>query len=65
MPNPPFNALLLPAVLCFAFLLLVNRKTMSCKTTCLLKFPIAVRTVIANGIPEMPGPPDSTRGKPV
>jgi hypothetical protein len=43
-------------VLCFAFLLLLmmNFKTTSYKPICLLKSLIAVRTVIANGIPAMP-----------
>jgi hypothetical protein len=63
MPNLPFNALLLPVVLCFAFLLvlLMNGKTTSYKPTCLLKLPTAVRTVTANGISEMFGPPASAR----
>jgi hypothetical protein len=66
MPNFPFNALLLPVVLCFAFLLalLMNCKTTSYKPTCLLKLPTAVRTVTANDMPEMPGPPASARGPP-
>ena len=67
MPNLPFNAPLLPVVLCFAFLLvlMMNCKTTSYKPICLLKSLIVVRTVIANGIPEMPGPPASARGTPV
>jgi hypothetical protein len=69
MPSLPFNALLLPVVLCFAFLLVlvINYKTASYKSTCLLELLIAVRTVTvnANGIPETPGPPASTRGAPV
>jgi hypothetical protein len=67
MQNLPFNALLLPVVLCFAFLLvlMMNRKMTSYKPICLLKSPIVARTVIANGILEMPGPPAFARGKPV
>jgi hypothetical protein len=69
MPSLPFNApLLLPVVLCFAFLLvlMMNYKTTSYKPICLLKSLIVVRTVIANGIPtEMPGTPASARGTPV
>ena len=67
MPNLPFNAPLLPVVLCFAFLLvlMMNCKTTSYKLICLLKSLIVVRAVIANGIPEMPGPPASARGTPV
>jgi hypothetical protein len=63
----PFNALLRPVVLCFAFLLvlMVNCKTTSYKPICLLKSPIVVRTLIANGIPEMPRPPAFARGTPV
>jgi hypothetical protein len=51
-------------VLCFAFLLvlMMNSKMTSYKPICLLKSPIAARTVIANGIPEMPGLPASARG---
>jgi hypothetical protein len=47
MPNLPFNALLLPVVLCFAFLLvlLMNCKTTSYKPTCLLKLPTAFRII--------------------
>jgi hypothetical protein len=61
------NAPLLPAVLCFAFLLvlMMNYKTTSYKPICLLKSLIVVCAVIANGIPEMPGPPTSTQGTPV
>jgi hypothetical protein len=59
MPSFPFNALLLPVVLCFAFLLvlLMNYKTASYKPTCLLELLIAVHTVAvnANDIPETPG----------
>jgi hypothetical protein len=67
MPNLPFNASLLPAVLCFAFLLalMINCKTTSYKPICLLKSLIAHRAVIANGIPEMLGPLVSARGTPV
>jgi hypothetical protein len=67
MPNLPFNAPLLPVVFCFAFLLalLMNSKTTRYKPICLQKPLIVVRTVIANGIPEMPGPPASARGTPV
>jgi hypothetical protein len=53
IPNLPFNALLLPVVLWFAFLLVL-----------LLKLLTAVRTMAANGIPEMPGSPASARGTP-
>ena len=67
MPNLPFNALLLPVVLCFAFLLarMMNCRTTSYKPICLLKSLIVVHTVIANGIPVTPGPPASARGTPV
>jgi hypothetical protein len=44
--------------------LMTNCKTTSCKPICLLKSPIAVRIVTANGIPETPGPPASARGTP-
>jgi hypothetical protein len=59
IPDLPFNAPLLPVVLCFAFLLvlMINCKTMSYKPTCLLKSLIVARTVIANGITAMPGRP--------
>jgi hypothetical protein len=43
----------------------MNCKTTSYKPICLLKALIVVRTVIANGIPEMLGPPASARGTPV
>jgi hypothetical protein len=67
MPNFPFNAPLLPVVLCFVFLLvlMMNCKTTSYKPICLLKSLIVIRAVIANGIPAMPGPPASARGTPV
>ena len=45
--------------------LMMNCKTTSYKPICLLKSLIVVRTVIANGIPAMPGPPASARGTPV
>jgi hypothetical protein len=66
IPNLPFNALLLLVVLCFAFLLvrMMNCRTMIYKPICLLK-SLVVLTVIANGIPAMPGPPVSARGTPV
>jgi hypothetical protein len=53
--------------LCFAFLLvrMMNYRTTSYKPFCLLKSLIVVLTVIANGIPAMPGPPVSARGMPV
>jgi hypothetical protein len=67
MPNLPFNAPLLPVVLCFAFLLalMMNCKTTSYKPICLLKSLIVVRTVITNGISEMLVPPASARGTPI
>jgi hypothetical protein len=69
MQNLPFSALLLPVVLCFAFLLvlvrMMNYRTTSYNPICLLKSLIVVLTVIANGIPAMPGPPVSARGTPV
>ena len=64
-----FNALLLllPVVLCFAFLLvpLMNYKMTSCKLTCLLELLTAVRTATVIGIPKTPGPPASARGTPI
>ena len=59
MPNLPYNVLLLPAVLCYAYLLLPLRKCsmMNCRLTCPPKLLTEVPTETANDKPEAPGPP--------
>jgi hypothetical protein len=54
-PNPPFRALLLPAMLCFAFqlVLLIKWEMVRCKPTCLLLQLTAVRDVTANAIRDL------------
>ena len=67
-PNSPFHVLLLPAVPCFAFqLVLLMKCTMTRhRPTCLLLLSlIVVRIGIANGILVMHGPPAFARGMPV
>ena len=65
--NPPFHALLLPAVPCFAFQVALLIKCMMCmmmryRPTYLLLSLIVVRVVAANGILETHGLPAFARG---
>ena len=64
MQNLPCNVLLLPVVLCYAYLLLPLRKcsVMNCRPTCPPKLLTAVPTATANGNPETPGLPASVLG---